>query len=159
MGHRGHLSGGCKQQILVDSLWHRFSLRRYIIPAAMSLPTFVSRIELPGLTGPYGTLSEKHHGGRIWGQKAVWSQGPPNLWGRDDQLVTTIRTAPAGRPEDGPSTPEWLERKASRPWSIILEPRGLVNYKGIIRLPPPSSLIWNKNAYFMLVTLLHFEST
>ena len=62
-------------------------------------------------------------------------------------------------PEDGSSTPGWLESKV-KTRRIILEPQGLVNYKGIVGLFFfPVSLIRNKNAYFMLVTLLHFEST
>ena len=63
-------------------------------------------------------------------------------------------------PEDGSSTPGWLESKI-KTRRIIPEPQGLVNYKGIVGLFFffPVSLIQNKNAYFMLVTLLHFEST
>lgn len=94
------------------------------------------------------------------GDKGTVESGPPNLCGRDDPLATMIRTAPACVSRRWFFHPRVAGEESIKTRRIILEPQGLVNYKGIVGLPPtPMSLIWNKNAYFMLVTLLHFEST
>lgn len=128
MGHSGHLSGGCKKQILVDSVWHHFSTKEIHNPCGYVSPylcfknraSWINRCATQAQncfqTGPYQRNTMEVGPG----DKGTVESGPPKLWGRDDQLATMIRTAPAVRVQKMVLPPQGGWRVKSRQGGLFL---------------------------------------